>query len=142
MCIKHNTGKIAQNNSSQLICMDILIMKDITKETRCDIFWFILRTPQPQSGAFLISNFFSCFTILVQRCAQNNSPWEYLIKKGKLKTCPSQKLNWEVITKISHLKTNSNFYQCTRHCVTAWKGHITPNRQEANWCCCKPCNRN
>lgn len=28
----HNTGKIAQNNSSQLICMDILIMKIDHKE--------------------------------------------------------------------------------------------------------------
>lgn len=69
-------------------------------------------------------------------------PMGYLIKKGKLKTCPSQKLNWEVITKISHLKTNSDFYQCTWHSVTAWKGHIAPSRQEANWCCFKPCNRN
>lgn len=50
-------------------------------------------------------------------------PMGYLIKKGKLKTCPSQTLNWEVITKISHLKTNSNFYQCTWHCDCMERSH-------------------
>lgn len=70
--------------------MDILIMKDITKETRCDIFWFILRTLPPQSGAFLISNSFSCFTILVQS-VHRTIPHGIPNQKGKTKNMPKSK---------------------------------------------------
>lgn len=115
MCRKHITqGKIAQNDSSQLICIGYsnheIHYKDIlAKKKSSNIFWFIfIEHFLPQSGILKISNsFFPWFTILMKICGQLNFPCDYLIDKTKTAKCSSLKnILGEQCTKIIHIKTN------------------------------------
>lgn len=83
MCVKHTTqGKLLKTIQVSLSALDILIIKYITRKqcVTSGSFSGTTHSPTPKVASYKVSNCFLAL-ILMQRCAQENFPWDYLIKE-------------------------------------------------------------